>query len=80
MEIRELTKAYLQANHLSASFLAEKIGTCKDTVWRWLHGYPLSQRNLEKIKRFLDGDWITTADDIIRENEEKTLNEHFDNQ
>lgn len=78
MEIRELTKAYLKANHLSASFLAEKIGTCKDTIWRWLHGNPISQRNLEKIKRFLDGDWVTTADEILRKNGEKETDEYFE--
>ena len=76
MELREITKEYLERNHLSGVFLANHIGTCKDTIWKWINGDKgLSPRNTEKVKKFLDGDWYVSAAQIIKEHEEKERNE-----
>ena len=72
MELKEITKEYLKRNHLSGVFLANHIGCCKDTIWKWINGDKgLSPRNTAKVKQFLDGDWYVSASQIIREHEEE---------
>lgn len=71
MKISELTKKYLKENNISRNCFARKIGISTKTIKRFLdeENYKLSERNLIKLKGFLGGDWVVSADDILKREE-----------
>lgn len=72
MDIRDLAREYVKRNHLSASTISRYVGCNNDTITKWLKADKgLCDRYLVKVKKFLEGDWIVTADQILREEKEK---------
>jgi len=71
-DIREITKLYLKENLLPVIFLAKKTGIDQSKIYRWLRdGDYLSDDNLEKVKKFLNGDFLKTVQKILEEQEER---------
>ncbi|MCD8015927.1 MAG: hypothetical protein LUG99_22775 [Lachnospiraceae bacterium] len=68
LDLREVVKKYLKSNGMSTRFTAKKIGISHTSLQCWLNNQrELNANCITKIKQFISGDYITTADAIAKD-------------
>lgn len=66
LSIREIVKAYLEANRWSIADMAFLIGIPRSTLSEWISGKRnLTERNMCQVKAFLNGDYVKDVSAIV---------------
>jgi len=65
LKLQEVTKKYLKENGLSVRFMAQKTDINRTSLQLWINGSRnLNIQNIVKIKQFLSGSYIQSAETI----------------
>ena len=66
LNLRDITKTYLEANRWSIADMAYLIGMPRSTLSEWISGKrDLTERNMRHVKAFLNGDYIKDVSAVI---------------
>lgn len=70
MDLRDLTKRFLQKNDLTVAFMARKVGISHTSLSRWLNGErTLASDTIQDIKCFLNGDFVQGMGELLEAEE-----------
>lgn len=66
LTIREIANAYLEYNGLTISYMSRATKIPNTTLREWMDGKKnISTKNLIRVKRFLEGDFLLDVNTII---------------
>ena len=64
--LNEIVRTYLKKNGLTTTFFAQWIGADRSQVQKWFAGErKLSQEQIHKVWEFLNGEFLTSFDQIV---------------
>lgn len=66
LNLRDITKTYLEVNRWSIADMAYLIGMPRSTLSEWMSGKrDLTERNMRHVKAFLNGDYVKDVSAVI---------------
>ena len=66
LNLRDITKTYLEVNRWSIADMAYLIGMPRSTLSEWMSGKrDLTERNMRHVKAFLNGDYVKNVSSVI---------------